>query len=53
MIALRKGFSVGITLSFLALFFPYYIYAQKGEDALALYREGHYKEAASVCLNEI
>ena len=53
MIALRKGFSVGITLSFLALFFPYYIYAQKGEDALALYREGRYKEAASVCLNEI
>ena len=53
MIALRKGFSVGITLSFLALFFPYYIYAQKGEDALALYREGRYKEAASVCFDEI
>lgn len=50
---LRKGFPAGIGLLFLYILFPYYLYAQKADDALVLYREGRYKEAASVCLNEI
>ena len=53
MFALRKGFPAGIGLIFLYLLLPYYIHAQKDADALVLYREGRYKESASVCLNEI
>lgn len=53
MLTFRKGFSIGIVVSFLTFFFPSYLHAQKGPDALALYREGRYKEAASVCFDEI
>ena len=50
---LRKSFPAGIGFIFLYIFFPYYIHAQKTDDAMVLYREGQYKEAISVCLNEI
>ena len=53
MLAFRRGFLAGIVVSFLICLFPFYLYAQKGPDALVLYREGRYKEAASVCFEEI
>jgi hypothetical protein len=53
MLAFRRGFLAGIIVSFLICLFPFYLYAQKGPDALVLYREGRYKEAASVCFEEI
>ena len=49
----RKIPKFGAGVLFLTIFLPYYIQAQKGDDALVLYREGRYKESAQVCLYEI
>lgn len=43
----------GVILLLAAIFFQWNLQAQKDDDALVLYREGRYKEAAQVCLNEI
>ena len=51
MYSFRKKF-VPYMLVAWCIFLPSYLYAQK-DDALVLYREGRYKEAAQVCLNEI
>ena len=53
MFTLRKNVVIEIGLIFLYIFSSYHLHAQKSDDALVLYREGRYKEAVTVCLNEI
>ena len=53
MVTLRKNVLIEIGLISLYIFSSYHLYAQKVDDALVLYREGRYKEAIAVCLNEI
>lgn len=53
MVTLRKNVLIEIGLISLYIFSSYHLYAQKADDALVLYREGRYKEAVAVCLNEI
>ena len=53
MVTLRKNVLIEIGLISLYIVSSYHLYAQKADDALVLYREGRYKEAIAVCLNEI
>ena len=53
MVTLRKNVLIEIGLISLYIFSSYHLHAQKSDDALVLYREGRYKEAVTVCLNEI
>lgn len=47
------GFGILVFILILCAVSPARLYAQKKEDALVLYREHQYKEAARVCLQEI
>ena len=44
---------LAVGVLFVCLCFLQRLQAQKSDNALVLYREGHYQEAVKVCLNEI